>query len=187
MDLVRDDESDGWQLGKAGLVGRKFGEWQIDARRQLIGADRIVLHRLPIDPGIVLALIVDTATRRPGARNPGKAASGEVFRVAGKAAAGPDQRRPEIGCVERGVGQWVVGPDLGVAVDDRVGPIRIALRIRPGALRIAREQREVIGLRWVVDTMGIREVAPCCCRLVKYVSSGTNFRTDRFSSTTMTT
>src|SRR5207248_1525563 len=49
-------------------------------------------------------------------------------------------------------------PDLGVAVDDRVRPIRVALRIRPGALRITREQGEVIGLRWVVDTMRIREI-----------------------------
>ena len=45
-----------------------------------------------------------------------------------------------------------------MAVDDRVRPIRVALRIRPGALRITREQGEVIGLRWVVDTVGIREV-----------------------------
>ena len=106
----------------------------------------------------MLPLIIDAAARRPSARDPGKAAGGEVFRVPGKAAAGPDQRCPEIGCVERGVGQWVVSADLGMAVDDRVRPIGVALRIRPGALRIAREQGEVIGLRRVVDTVGIRKV-----------------------------
>ena len=106
----------------------------------------------------MLSLIIDAAARRPDARDPSKAAGGEVFRVAGKAAAGPNQRGPEIGRVERSVGRRVVRADLGMALDDRVGPIRVALRIRPGALRIAREQGEVIGLRRVVDTVGIRKV-----------------------------
>ena len=90
VDLIGYDESDGRQLGEAGIIGWKFGEWQIDARRQLMTAERIVLYRLPIHPRIVLALIVDAATRRSGARNPGEAASGEVFRIPGKAASGPD-------------------------------------------------------------------------------------------------
>jgi len=53
VDLIGCDESDGRQLGEAGIIGWKFGEWQIDARRQLITAERIVLYRLPIHPWVV--------------------------------------------------------------------------------------------------------------------------------------
>src|SRR5690242_1921134 len=111
MDLIGYDERDSRQLGEAGIIFRKFSEWQIDARWQLVEADCIVLHRLPIHPRIVLALIVDAAARRPGARYPGKAARGQVFRVPGKAAAGPDQRRAQIGRVEWGIERRVVSPD----------------------------------------------------------------------------
>src|SRR5438477_8395259 len=99
-------------------------------------AERIVLYRLPIHPRIVLALIVDAATRRPGARNPGKAASGEGLPNSRQSCGRPGLARPRDWARRGGVEQWVVGADLGVAVDDRIGPIRVALRIRPGALRI---------------------------------------------------
>src|SRR5262249_21084104 len=84
---------------------------------------------------------------------------------AGRSSEYPAKLRPaRINAAPRlGVSSGVLGGrsfirQLGMAVDDRVGSIGVALRIRPGALRITREQGEVIGLRWVVDTMGIREV-----------------------------
>jgi hypothetical protein len=61
VDLIGYHESHSRQLGEPGIIGRKVSEWQIDARWQLIAADRIVIRRLPIHPRIVLALVVNAA------------------------------------------------------------------------------------------------------------------------------
>jgi len=78
----------------------------------------------------VFALIVDAAPPAAEMRVAGKSRIREIFRIAGKAAAGADQRGAEIGGIERGVLDWLVAADLGVTADDGVRAVRVALCLR---------------------------------------------------------
>ena len=158
IDLVGHHDGDRRQFGEARIVGRKGAEWQVGGRGQLVFADGTVADGLPVDPWVVFALIVDAAPPAAEMRVAGKSRIGEIFRIAGKAATGTGQRGAEIGGAERGVLDWLVAADLGAAVDDRVRAVRVALCLRPRALCAAGEEREVIGLRRMIDAVRIGKI-----------------------------
>ena len=159
VDLIGYDDGQCWQPSEsAASSAGKAENGRLTVEGSWLRPMAVSLAGLPIDPWIVLALIVDAAPRGAGVRDAGEAGVREILGISGKAMAGADQRRPEIGRVERSVGQRVVGADLGMAADDRVGAVGIAFCLGPGPLRIAREQRQVIGLRGVVDGVRIGEV-----------------------------